>query len=37
MHSSDSLKKMYEVTSDRWQWNNKEDSVQDDQQKYEEL
>jgi hypothetical protein len=36
MHSSYSMKKRSDVRTDRWQWKIKEDSVQDDQQKYEE-
>jgi len=28
--------KRFDVRTDRWQWNIKEDSVQDDQRKYEE-
>jgi len=35
MHSSGSMKKRFGIRTDRWQWKNKEDSVQDDQQKYE--
>ena len=31
MHSSDSMKKRFDIVTDRWQWKIKEDSVQYDQ------
>jgi len=34
MHSSGSMKKRSDIRTDRWQWKNSKDSVQDDQQKY---
>ena len=30
------FEKRYDIKTDRWQWKNKDDRVQDGQQKYEE-
>jgi hypothetical protein len=37
MYSLDSTKKRFDIMTDRWQWKIKEETVHDDQQKYEDL